>query len=205
MDEDEVLEQQVDPVDVEIQEPTEDEVVEEEAVEENFFTNLADELDDTILASLASQLVTDYRKDKESRSDWEKSYTSGLDLLGFKYNDEGQPFRGASSVTHPLLAESVTQFQAQAYKELLPADGPVKSQILGDRTPDRESQAQRVQEFMNYMVMEKMEEYTPEFDQMLFYLPLAGSTFKKVYYDEIMQRAVSKFTCRRYGCALLCN
>ena len=193
MDEDEVLEQQVDPVDVEIQEPTEDEVVEEEAVEENFFTNLADELDDTILASLASQLVTDYRKDKESRSDWEKSYTSGLDLLGFKYNDEGQPFRGASSVTHPLLAESVTQFQAQAYKELLPADGPVKSQILGDRTPDRESQAQRVQEFMNYMVMEKMEEYTPEFDQMLFYLPLAGSTFKKVYYDEIMQRAVSKF------------
>ena len=117
MDEDEVLEEQVDPVDVEIQEPTEDEVVEEEAVEENFFTNLADELDDTILASLASQLVTDYRKDKESRNDWEKSYTSGLDLLGFKYNDEGQPFRGASSVTHPLLAESVTQFQAQAYKE----------------------------------------------------------------------------------------
>ena len=92
-----------------------------------------------------------------------------------------------------MLAESVTQFQAQAYKELLPADGPVKSQILGDRTPERESQAQRVQEFMNYMVMEKMEEYTPEFDQMLFYLPLAGSTFKKVYYDEIMQRAVSKF------------
>ncbi len=193
MDEDEVLEEQVDPVDVEIQEPTDEQVVEEEAVEENFFSNLAEELDDTVLGSLASQLVTDYRKDKESRSDWEKSYTSGLDLLGFKYNDEGQPFRGASSVTHPLLAESVTQFQAQAYKELLPADGPVKSQIVGDRTPDREAQSQRVQEFMNYMVMEKMEEYTPEFDQMLFYLPLAGSTFKKVYYDEIMQRAVSKF------------
>ena len=193
MDDEENLEEQVDPVDVEIQEPTDEPVEEEMPEEDDFFSNIAEQLDATVLGRLSSQLVTDYKKDKESRGDWEKSYTSGLDLLGFKYNDEGQIFRGASSVTHPLLAEGVTQFQAQAYRELLPADGPVKSQIVGDRTPERESQAQRVSEFMNYMITEKMEEYTPEFDQMLFYLPLAGSTFKKIYYDEILQRAVSKF------------
>jgi glutaredoxin len=193
MDDEDNLEQQVEPVDVEIEEPT-DEVVEEQAeVQENFYANLAENLDDRVLTSMAQQLISDYKKDKESRGDWEKSYTSGLDLLGFKYEGEGQPFRGASSVTHPLLAESVTQFQAQAYKELLPSDGPVKTMVVGDATPDKVEQAQRVKDFMNYMVTEVMEEYTPEFDQMLFYLPLAGSSFKKVYYDNLMQRAVSKF------------
>ena len=193
MDDEDNLEQQVEPVDVEIEEPT-DEVVEEQAeVQEDFYANLAENLDDRVLTSMAQQLISDYRKDKESRGDWEKSYTSGLDLLGFKYEGEGQPFRGASSVTHPLLAESVTQFQAQAYKELLPSDGPVKTMVVGDATPDKVEQAQRVKDFMNYMVTEVMEEYTPEFDQMLFYLPLAGSSFKKVYYDNLMQRAVSKF------------
>jgi hypothetical protein len=147
MDEDDILEEQEQPVDVEVEEG-EPEVVEEE-VQENFFANLAENLDDRVLTSLASQLISDYKKDKESRGDWEKAYTSGLDLLGFKYENEGQPFKGASSVTHPLLAESVTQFQAQAYKELLPSDGPVKTMIVGDSTPAKAEQAQSVKDFMN--------------------------------------------------------
>tara|TARA_Y100000592_G_scaffold43848_1_gene69534 strand:- start:71 stop:2407 length:2337 start_codon:yes stop_codon:yes gene_type:complete len=193
MDDEDNLEEQVQPVDVEVEEPTDEVVEEQEEAQQDFNANLAENLDDRVLTSMAQQLISDYRKDKESRGDWEKSYTSGLDLLGFKYEGEGQPFRGASSVTHPLLAESVTQFQAQAYKELLPSDGPVKTMVVGDATPDKVEQAQRVKDFMNYMVTEVMEEYTPEFDQMLFYLPLAGSSFKKVYYDDLMQRAVSKF------------
>jgi Ni,Fe-hydrogenase I large subunit len=107
---------------------------------------------------MAGDLVSDYKKDKESRADWEKSYIKGLDLLGFKYSEESRPFVGASSVTHPLLAEAVTQFQAQAYKELLPSNGPVKTQVIGERNPEREQQAQRVKEFMNYMLTDKMEE-----------------------------------------------
>ena len=194
MDDEDNLEEQVNPVDVEVEEPTE-EIVEEDAApeEDNFYKNLAEDMDDRALTALSSDLITEFKKDKESRGDWEKGYTSGLDLLGFKYNDEGQPFKGASGVTHPLLSESVTQFQAQAYKELLPPDGPVRTQVVGDTSKPKQEQAHRVQEFMNYMVMDKMEEYTPEFDQLLFYLPLAGSAFKKIYYDEIRQRAVSKF------------
>ena len=128
-----------------------------------------------------------------SRKDWEKSYTDGLDLLGFKYENRTEPFQGASGATHPVLAEAVTQFQATAYKELLPSDGPVRTQVLGDATPPKQQQAQRVKDFMNYQIMEKMKEYEPEFDSMLFHLPLAGSTFKKVYYDDLLGRAVSKF------------
>jgi len=179
-------------VDVEI---TEGEPVEEvaEDLEQNFYANLAEEMDERTLQRLGGELISDYKRDRESRSEWEKTYTSGLDLLGFKYNEEARPFSGASSVTHPLLAESVTQFQAQAYKELLPASGPVNTQVVGDLTTEKSEQAQRVKDFMNYMLTDKMEEYTPEFDQLLFYLPLAGSAFKKVYYDEVMDRAVSKF------------
>ena len=181
-------------VDVMIDEGTDQEAMqEEEETEEDFYTNIADEMDDSELTQLSGQLVSDYKKDKESRGDWEKSYVSGLDLLGFKYSEEGQPFRGASGVTHPLLSESVTQFQAQAYKELLPPEGPVKTMVVGDTNMEKQAQAQRVKEFMNYMITTKMEEYTPDFDQLLFYLPLAGSAFKKVYYDEVLQRAVSKF------------
>jgi hypothetical protein len=121
------------------------------------------------------------------------AYTRGLDLLGFKYEVRTEPFRGASGVTHPVLAEAVTQFQSQAYKELLPADGPVRTQILGKTDRNKEDQAMRVKEFMNYQIMNVMKEYEPEFDQMLFYLPLSGSTFKKVYYDAMLGRAVSKF------------
>ena len=178
---------------------TDEEVKPEEVVDaqqqllESFYKNVATDLDEQVLSRIANELVTDYKKDKESRGDWEKGYTSGLDLLGFKYNDEGQPFKGASGVTHPLLSEAVTQFQAQAYKELLPSDGPVRTQVVGEINFQREEQAQRVKEFMNYMLMDQMEEYTPDFDQLLFYLPLTGSAFKKVYFDDIMQRPVSKF------------
>ena len=169
------------------------EMTEEQSEALDFYQNLAETMDERVLTRLAMELIADYKKDKESRSDWEKSYISGLDLLGFKYDNASGPFLGASSVTHPLLAEAVTQFQSQAYKELLPSDGPVRTQVVGNLTEEREQQAERVKEFMNYMIMDQMEEYTPEFDQMLFYLPLAGSTFKKVYFDELMDRAVSKF------------
>ena len=165
----------------------------EEAPQEDFYKNLAEDMDERQLQELANELISDYKNDKETRKDWEESYTKGLDLLGFKYTQQTKPFTGASGVTHPLLAEAVTQFQAQAYKELIPADGPVKAQIVGKRDAAKEDQAERVKEFMNYMLMEKMEEYTPEMDQLLFMLPLAGSAFKKVNYDAVMGRAVSKF------------
>ena len=157
------------------------------------FQNLAEVMDDQDLDELGSTLFDKYTEYKESRGDWEQSYREGLELLGFKYERRTEPFRGASGVNHPVLAEAVTQFQAQAYKELLPADGPVRAQILGDITNEKQDQAHRVKDFMNYQIMDQMEEYEPEFDQMLFYLPLSGSTFKKVYYDDILKRAVSKF------------
>tara|TARA_R100000149_G_C5877123_1_gene141107 strand:+ start:536 stop:2887 length:2352 start_codon:yes stop_codon:yes gene_type:complete len=190
--EDEVQEEEPVNVEIESEGEAEEETTQPEP-DEDFYVNLAENMDERQLASIAGELLADYKRDKESRSDWEKSYTSGLDLLGFKYNNEDGPFLGASSVTHPMLAEAVTQFQAQAYKELLPSDGPVNTKIVGAVTPEKEAQADRVQEFMNFMITEEMEEYTPEFDQLLFYLPLAGSAFKKVYFDEVMQRAVSKF------------
>ena len=157
------------------------------------FANLAEPLDDDILDPIGSQLTSDYLDYRSSRKDWEDTYKNGLDLLGFKYEKRTEPFRGASGVNHPVLAEAVTQFQAQAYKELLPADGPVRTQVLGKTDIAKEDQAKRVKDFMNYQIMDQMKEYEPEFDQMLFYLPLSGSTFKKVYYDELLDRAVSKF------------
>jgi len=160
---------------------------------EDHFENLADYLEDNILDPLASDLMEKYTNYKESRQEWADSYREGLNLLGFKYTTRTEPFRGASSVTHPVLAEAVTQFQAQAYKELLPADGPVRTQIMGDASVAKEEQSKRVKDFMNYQIMDQMKEYEPEFDQMLFYLPLSGSTFKKVYYDDLLGRAVSKF------------
>jgi hypothetical protein len=157
------------------------------------YANLADFLPDDVLGRLGSDLNSKYMDYTSSRKEWEKTYTQGLDLLGFKYDNRTEPFQGASGATHPVLAEAVTQFQALAYKELLPADGPVRTQVIGLSTPEKTQQAQRVKDFMNYEIMEKMKEYEPEFDQMLFNLPLAGSSFKKVYYDDMEQRAVSKF------------
>jgi hypothetical protein len=165
----------------------------EQIVEDTHDANLAELIDETELSNIASELTGFYEDDLSSRSEWESAYKKGLDLLGLKYDERSQPFQGASGVTHPLLSESVTQFQAQAYKELLPAGGPVRTQVMGEVTKEKEDQAQRVQEFMNYQIMHVMEEFDPDLDQMLFYLPLSGSTFKKIYYDASLGRAVSKF------------
>jgi hypothetical protein len=162
-------------------------------IEADHSANLAEFIEESSLGTLGSTLYQNYQDYKNSRKDWERSYKEGLDLLGFKYDNRTEPFQGASGATHPVLAEAVTQFQSLAYKELLPADGPVRTQILGLSTPDKVQQAGRVKDFMNYQLMDQMKEYEPEFDQMLFYLPLAGSAFKKVYYDEVQERAVSKF------------
>ena len=160
---------------------------------ENHFDNLAELLPDDVLEPVGNDMVQNYMDYKASRKDWEQSYTTGLDLLGFKYENRTEPFQGASGATHPVLAEAVTQFQAQAYKELLPADGPVRTQVIGIKNPQTEQQATRVKDFMNYLIMDQMQEYEAEFDSMLFHLPLSGSTFKKVYYDVPMARVVSKF------------
>lgn len=159
----------------------------------DFYANLAEELDDRELARISSELLSEFDANKASRQEWEDAYTNGLELLGFTYDERTQPFHGASGVTHPLLAEAATQFQAQAFNELLPAAGPVRTLVMGQETPSKTQQASRVRQFMNYYITNVMEEYTPDMDQMLFYLPLAGSTFKKTYYDETLGRAVSKF------------
>ena len=155
--------------------------------------NLAEVLSDSILGEISSDLRGKYEEDLESSSEWREAYTKGLDLLGIKYQERTEPFQGASGVTHPLLSESVTQFQAQAYKEMLPSGGPVRTHVLGSETPQKQEQSNRVKEFMNYQITEVMEEFDPDTDQMLFYLPLSGSTFKKVYFDTTKNRAVSKF------------
>ena len=158
-----------------------------------FNANLADYIEEDELMRFSSDLVNDFEADKDSRKDWEDSYVKGLDMLGFKYENRTEPFEGASGVVHPLLAESVTQFQAQAYKELLPPSGPVRTQVVGLSTPEVQDQAKRVQQFMNYQITEIMQEYDPDMDQLLFYLPLSGSAFKKIYYDALMKRACAKF------------
>ena len=160
---------------------------------ESFYDNLAEEMPDRELSRIASDLLSEFDSNKSSRQEWEDTYKNGLDLLGFNYDERTTPFRGASGVTHPLLAEAATQFQAQAFNELLPSSGPVRTVVLGKDTREKQDQAKRVKQFMNYYITNVMEDYTPDMDQMLFYLPIAGSTFKKIYYDENMGRAVSKF------------
>tara|TARA_R100001086_G_scaffold168174_1_gene91385 strand:- start:260 stop:2731 length:2472 start_codon:yes stop_codon:yes gene_type:complete len=159
----------------------------------NHDANLAEILDEATLGEISSDLRGKYEDDLESSAEWRETYTKGLDLLGIKYQERTEPFQGASGVTHPLISESVTQFQAQAYKEMLPAGGPVRTKVLGMETREKQDQATRVKEFMNYQITEIMEEFDPDTDQMLFYLPLSGSTFKKVYFDATKNRAVSKF------------
>ena len=160
---------------------------------ENHDENLADMLEDDILQGVANEMLDNFDNYRGSRKDWADTYTKGLDLLGFKYENRSEPFAGSSGATHPVLAEAVTQFQALAYKELLPAQGPVSTQVVGKITQESKAQAGRVKDFMNYQLMVNMKEYEPEFDQMLFNLPLSGSTFKKVYYDSNLARCVSKF------------
>ena len=185
--------QNVEPVDIEI--VSEETIITDEPLnaKDDFFANLAEDMDDSDLGRISSDLMEEYENDKSSRQEWSQTYVQGLDLLGFKYDDRTRPFRGASGVTHPLLAEAVTQFSATAFKEMMPSDGPVRTRVMGKESVEVFQQAQRVKEFMNYQITQVMEEYTPELDQMLFYLPLSGSTFKKVYYDGTLDRAVSKF------------
>ena len=170
-----------------------EEVVEVGAEPNEFFDNLVDSLSDKSLSTVKSYVTSSVQEDKSSRDEWSQAYTKGLKLLGLRYQNRTQPFAGATGVTHPVLNEAVTQFQAQAYKELLPSTGPVKAQIIGLSTPEVEKQAQRVQEYMNYQIMYGMEEYESEFDQMLYFIGLAGSAFKKVYFDDVTQKPVSKF------------
>ena len=172
---------------------TEEMMAAEVPVEIPFNSNLVDFMDEAETTAIASDLVGEIEDDLSSREDWEEVYKRGIDLLGMNYEDRSQPFEGASGVVHPLLAESVTQFQAQAYRELLPAGGPVRTQIIGDENKESIAQAERVKNYMNYQITYEMEEYDPELDQMLFYLPIIGSTFKKIYFDPLLQRDVSKF------------
>tara|TARA_R100000900_G_scaffold50516_1_gene40440 strand:+ start:1446 stop:3899 length:2454 start_codon:yes stop_codon:yes gene_type:complete len=158
-----------------------------------FDGNLADVIDSSVLGRISSDLVGSIEDDLSSRQDWEDTYKQGLEFLGMKTEERTEPFEGSSGVVHPLLAESVTQFQAQAYRELLPANGPVRTQVIGAQNEMLVKQAERVKDYMNYQITYEMEEYDPELDQMLFYLPVVGSTFKKVYRDPLKQRAVSKF------------
>tara|TARA_R100001198_G_C5238277_1_gene215870 strand:- start:339 stop:2771 length:2433 start_codon:yes stop_codon:yes gene_type:complete len=158
-----------------------------------FGENLAEMIDERELYTIATELVSNYQDDLDSRDDWFHTYTEGLDLLGINAESRSQPFIGASGVHHPILAEAVTQFQAQAYKELLPAGGPVDTEVLGVTDDAKLEKANRVKNFMNYQITYKMEEYDPEMDQLLFYLPLSGSAFKKVYYDPAVGRAVARF------------
>mgnify|MGYP003148057269 FL=1 len=192
------------PIDIEVEEtPTEDEGAEvifgegdsttigEEP--EDFYDNLVEQLDSQTIDELYNMVTSSVDEDKTSREEWEEAYTKGLELLGLRYENRTEPFDGATGVIHPLLNEAVTQFQAGAYKEMLPSTGPVRANIIGEPSPQIEQQASRVQEYMNYQIMYNMEEYEPEFDQMLYYLGLAGSAFKKVYRDDILNRPVSKF------------
>jgi len=162
-------------------------------VASGFNSNLAEILDEGYLGSLSNELMEKVENDKSSREDWEQAYTKGLDLLGFKYEERSRPFRGAASVHHPVLAQAVTQFQAMAYVELLPSDGPVRTQVVGAVNEQLQQAAERVKEYMNYEITHVMEDYNPEMDQLLFQLPLSGSAFKKVYFDENQNRAASKF------------
>lgn len=168
------------------------EIGEDEANDVGFYDNLAAVIEPDVLAKIGLDVSAMFEADKGSRSDWEQMYAKGLDLLGFRMEERTKPFRGASGATHPMLTEAIIQFQAQAFKELMPAGGPVRTQIMGKETVEKFQQAGRVQDFMNYQITTVMEEYTPEFDQQLFYTGYGGSTFKKVYYDYQLGRMVSK-------------
>jgi hypothetical protein len=168
-----------------------DEQVEE--TEEEFYRNLVDDLDDDTLEDVASQVYENFTADKDSRSEWESMFERGFDLLGLKLEEASEPFEGACTAVHPVLIESAVKFQSKATQELFPASGPVKSQIIGDITEEKEHQAHRVDQFMNYQVTEQMSEYFDEFERMLFHLPLIGSAFKKIYFDSNLNRPVSEF------------
>ena len=172
--------------DVEIEiEPTED--------DDEFSKNLAEDIPDDVLATLASELIGDYESDVSARKDWVQTYVDGLELLGLKIEERTEPWPGACGVYHPLLTEAVVKFQAETMMETFPAMGPVKTKIIGKETPDKKDAAERVQEDMNYQLTDVMKEYRPEHERMLWGLGLAGNAFKKVYYDPSLGRQVSMY------------
>ena len=189
--------------DIEVELPTETVVNEDGSVdvgpedavkpEMGFGSNLVQALSEDELAGISSMVLEKVDEDKSARQEWINTYIKGLELLGVKYENRTEPFQGATGVIHPMLNEAVSQFQSQAYKELLPPSGPVRTQVVGDITPELEKQAERVKDYMNYEIIHIMEEYDAEFDQMLYYLGLCGSAFKKVYRDPQLGRQVSKF------------
>ena len=159
----------------------------------DFFANLAEEMSEDDLQMLASELVGQYQGDRDSRNDWEETYIKGLDQLGLKIEDRTLPWPGACGVFHPMLTEAVVRFQSQAISEIFPASGPVNTKIFGKVTPEKEQQAKRVQDYMNYLLTDEMKEYRTETEKLLFSLPLAGSAFRKVYYDPNMDRPCAIF------------
>ena len=164
----------------------------EEDIQE-WYGNLAETVDEERLQEISTEVYNTFTADRDSRQEWESMFERGFDLLGLKIEDASEPFEGACTAVHPMLIESAVKFQSKAIQELFPSNGPVKAQIIGKTTPEREVQANRVQEFMNYQVTEQMPEYFDEFERMLFHLPLIGSAFKKIYYDATLKRPVSEF------------
>ena len=160
---------------------------------EEWYGNMANDMEEEDLQEIAATVIDNYRADKDSRADWESMFERGFDLLGLKIEDTSEPFEGACTAVHPMLIESAVKFQSKAIQEMFPANGPVRTQILGKQTPERQQQSNRVKDFMNYQVTEQMPEYFDETERMLFHLPLIGSAFKKVYYDANLKRPVSEF------------
>ena len=158
-----------------------------------WYGDLAETLEESDLFEIATDVINDFQADKDSRGEWESMFERGFDLLGLKLEPGSEPFEGACTAVHPLLIESAVKFQSKASGELFPSGGPVKANILGKITPEKETQANRVQNFMNYQVTEQMPEYFDEFERMLFHLPLIGSAFKKIYYSSTLKRPVSEF------------
>ncbi len=185
--------QDVEAIEIIIEGDEIEEAIEEEEVDDTFDDNLAEELDDKYLQELAADLVEDFTTDVNSRKDWLDTYVDGLELLGLKLEERSEPWEGACAVYHPLLSEALVKFQAETMMETFPAAGPVKTSIVGRETPECMEAAQRVQENMNYQLMEQMPEYRPEHERMLWGLGLAGNAFKKVYYDPALERQVSLF------------
>ena len=167
--------------------------VEQKPTTEEWFENLAENIDDTELENISAGVFDKFTADKDSRNEWESMFERGFDLLGLKLEEASQPFEGACTAVHPMLVENAVKFQSKASNELFPPAGPVKAQVMGDYTPEKEMQADRVQQFMNYQLTEQMPEYFDEFERMLFHLPLIGSAFKKIYYDASLDRPVSEF------------
>ena len=158
-----------------------------------WYGDLSETLEDEDLASIATDVIDNFNADKDSRAEWESMFERGFDLLGLKLEEGSEPFEGACTAVHPLLIESAVKFQSKASQELFPSSGPVKANILGKATPQKELQANRVQNFMNYQLTEQMPEYFDEFERMLFHLPLIGSAFKKIYYNSTLKRPSSEF------------